>query len=466
MKRPVLFLIFVLMTVSLYAQEVTGQWNGILSVQGTQLSIVFNVMKTETGYTSTMDSPDQGFRGIPVTSTVFENLVLKIEVAMGGIRFEGVLSNDDKLIGEFRQGNLKMPLTLTRNVPEKVIVSRPQDPVEPYPYRSEEVLFVNPGAGVSLAGTLTIPQGEGEYPAVILISGSGPQDRNEELLGHRPFLVLADHLTRNGIAVLRYDDRGIAKSTGEFNKATTLDLATDAEAAVSYLLTRREINKKEIGLIGHSEGGLIASMVAAENKKIRFIVLMAGPGLRGYELLLKQEELLARANNVSEDLLTKSVMANKEAFDLILNTADDQLLVQKLDAYLKQQLAAMPATEKPAGVSDEDLINQQRTQLTSPWFKFFLKYDPASMLQKVKCPVLALNGSKDLQVSPRENLSAIKSNLEKGGNNNVTIREYPSLNHLFQECKTGSPNEYKDIQQTIFPQVLNEISGWILKQTK
>jgi len=465
--RQIALVFFVAMAAfRLFAQDITGQWNGLLKVQGSQLRVVFNVNKTDTGYICNMDSPDQGVKGFPASKTTFENTVLRIEFAAGAIRYEGTLTKENKLVGEFRQSTFSAPLTLTRNIQEKEKVIRPQDPVEPYPYYTEEVKFTNTKDATVLAGTLSLPKKEGKFPAVILITGSGAQDRNEELMGHRPFLVLADHLTRNGIAVLRYDDRGTAKSTGDFSKATTAVLATDVEAAISYLLSRKEIDRKKIGLLGHSEGGIIASIVAAGCKDVRCIVLMAGTGIRGSELLLLQQESISRANGQTEDLISKNRSINKGAFDLILNATNEETMNRDLKDYLLQEAGKALANEKPAGISDEDLVRQQVGQLTSPWFQYFLKYNPSLVLQKIKCPVLALNGSKDLQVPARVNLSAIKINLEKGGNKKVTVREYPNLNHLFQECKTGLPNEYGEIQQTISPQVLNEISGWILRQVQ
>jgi fermentation-respiration switch protein FrsA (DUF1100 family) len=451
---------------SLFSQGITGQWNGVLKVPGAQLRIVFHVNKTDSGYVSTMDSPDQGVKDIQVTKTSFENSVLKLEVAMGGIHYEGALTRENQIVGEFRQATFAAPMILTRDMPAKVVITKPQDPVEPYPYYSEEVKFTNPRDKAVLAGTLTLPGKEGRYPVVVLISGSGPQNRNEELLGHRPFLVLSDYLTRNGIGVLRYDDRGTAESTGDFKRATTSILATDVEAAVSYLLTRKEVDKKKIGLLGHSEGGTIAPMVAARNKNIRYIVLMAGPGIPGRELLSLQQDLIGKANGLAPDRLARNKEINQKIFDLVQKTTDEQALKTTLKEYLMQIASETPSSEKPGGISDEEMVNQQISQVTSPWLREFLTYDPALTLRKVKCPVLALNGGKDLQVPPRENLSALKSNLEKGGNKKVTVREYPNLNHIFQECKTGAPSEYAEIQQTLSPQVLNDIAMWIKARTK
>ncbi|MEQ8530538.1 MAG: CocE/NonD family hydrolase, partial [Imperialibacter sp.] len=246
-------LLIVLTAVSMYGQDITGQWSGILKVQGIQLRVVFNINKAEDGYRSTMDSPDQGARGIPVTTTSFENAALKFTVANAGIVYEGVLGSDGVVVGSFKQAGQSFSMNLSREAVEKENMKRPQEPAKPYPYHSEHITFENKKAGIFLAGTLTLPKKAGLFPVVILISGSGPQNRDEELAGHKPFLVLSDYLTRNGIAVLRFDDRGTASSQGDFKSATSADFATDVEAAIDYLKARKEINKRKIGLIGHSE---------------------------------------------------------------------------------------------------------------------------------------------------------------------------------------------------------------------
>ena len=295
-----LFLFTTFLSLTAFAQDITGTWDGILKVQGTQLRLVFNISKTNTGFTSTMDSPDQKATGIPITTTTFENNTLKLAIPMASISYEGVLGNDRNIVGTFKQGALTVPLNLTKGVVEKEKIVRPQEPTKPYPYYSEDITFENSKAGITLAGTLTLPSKEGNFPVVVLISGSGPQNRDEELLGHKPFLVLSDYLTKNGIAVLRYDDRGIAESKGNFRTATTADFAEDAAAAVTYLQTRKEINSKKIGLMGHSEGGVIAPMVASTNKAVAFIVLLAGTGIPGDALLLLQKALIERSEGATE----------------------------------------------------------------------------------------------------------------------------------------------------------------------
>ncbi len=466
MKKTTLILITILTTLSMYGQDITGQWNGVLSVQGTQLRLVFNITQTNSGYSSTMDSPDQGAKGIPVTSTSYENSILKLEISSAGIQYEGTLDKENVFVGTFMQAGQSFPLNLTREKIEKEKINRPQEPTKPYPYYSEDVTFENTKDKIVLAGTLTLPKENGNFPAVILISGSGPQNRDEELLGHKPFLVLADHLTKNGIAVLRFDDRGTAESTGDFKTATSLDFARDVEFAIKYLQTRKEINKNQIGLIGHSEGGIIAPMVAAESKDIKFIVLLAGTGIGGDKLLLLQQELIGKASEISDADLQKAKEINEGAFDIVLKSDNTESLETELTYYIKQALKDYPESEKPTGMSEDEYVGLQVKQLTSPWMIYFIKYKPAPTLEKVNCPVLAINGEKDLQVPAKVNLEAIGNALEKGGNKNVTTKELPGLNHLFQECETGSPDEYSTIEQTFSPIALAEITNWILKQVK
>ena len=344
------------------------------------------------------------------------------------------------------------------NVVEKEAVKRPQEPSKPYPYYIEEVIFENKIDKNVLAGTLSLPSKEGKFPVVILITGSGPENRDEELFGHRPFLVIADYLTKKGIAVLRFDDRGVAKSTGDFKAATTLDFAKDVQAGVDYLKTRKEIDKNKIGLIGHSEGGVIAPIVTGNSKDINFIVLLAGTGIRGDKLMLLQKEKIERQMGVPENEIQKGQEIFKGAYEIILkaDAANDNLKSQ-INSYFKIQFGDKMNEQQISGLT---------SQITSPWMVYFLKFDPASALEKVKCPVLAINGDKDVQVPADVNLDAIKKALTKGGNNKVITKVLPNLNHLFQESKTGLPDEYRTIEQTFSPIALEEISKWILVQVK
>lgn len=464
MRRVIFFLLTFFTSITINAQDITGQWNGLLKVQGMQLRLVFNVTKTDDGYNSTMDSPDQGAKDIPVTITTFEDPNISFEIKNAGIEYKGELE-DDKISGTFKQGGQKFPMDLSRDSIKKVEVKRPQEPKEPYPYYSEDVTFKNSKAGISLAGTLTLPKKKGKYPVVVLISGSGPQNRNEELLGHKPFLVISDYLTRNGIGVLRYDDRGVGKSTGEFEAATSADFATDVESAVEYLKTRKEVDKKNIGLIGHSEGGIIAPMVAAESDDVSFIVLLAGTGIPGDQLLLMQQELIWRASGMAEEKIEKSVQDNKEHFERVVISSNREELIVDLTNSLSETIEK-DTSQIPEGMTKEEFVEMLVDQVSSPWMYYFLRYNPAPTLEKVNCPVLAINGEKDLQVPPKENLEAIENALKKGGNNQVTTQELENLNHLFQESDTGSPDEYASIEQTFSPIALEVVLEWIRLQVK
>jgi len=458
MIKIVFFLIAILVSFTMMGQEITGQWNGVLKVPGGQLRVVFNISKTESGYSGTMDSPDKGAKGIPVTSTSFENSILKLQIPTATIGYEGRLNNNNIIVGNFSQGGQSFVLNLSRGGIEKKVLLRPQEPQKPYPYYAEEVTFKNKIDKITLAGTLTLPQKEGHFPAVILITGSGAQNRDEEILGHKPFLVLADYLTKKGIAVLRFDDRGVAKSTGDFKTATTMDFAKDVRAGLHYLHSRKEVDKSKIGLMGHSEGGVIAPIVAGNSKDIDFIVLLAGTGIRGDKLMLLQKEKIERQMGVPENEIQKGQEIFKGAYDIILaSSANDNTLSTKINSYLKLQFGDK---------MNEQQLSAVTAQITSPWMVYFLRFNPASVLGKVKCPVLALNGDKDVQVPADVNLDAIKKALVKGGNSKTTAKVLPNLNHLFQECKTGSPDEYATIEQTFSPIALEEISKWILVQVK
>lgn len=451
------------------AQSPVGDWEGTLEAPGMKLKIVFHVTADGDGYTSTMDSPDQGAMGLATNSTTFKDGKLTITATQLGMTYEGALDPDGaNMKGVFKQGPATLPLNLTKAKGEPAKLERPQEPKKPYPYKEEAVKYDNAKAeGVTLAGTLTLPNTTGPHPAVVLISGSGPQNRDEELLGHKPFLVLADHLTRQGIAVLRFDDRGVAESTGNFATATSADFATDAEAAVAYLKKRKDIDASKIGLMGHSEGGLIAPMVAAQSKDVAFIVLLAGPGVSGTEILLLQQELIAKASMVPANVIALNRKLNKRTFELLGQHEDDlPKAKEEIKKYMEEEKKRLSDTDKAALEASMGQFDQTFQQISSPWFRFFLKYDPASSLEKVSCPVLAINGSKDLQVDAEQNLPAIEKALKKAGNKNYEIKSLANLNHLFQASETGSPTEYGKLTETFSPTALNTISNWLQTQLK
>ncbi|MEM6360937.1 MAG: alpha/beta hydrolase [Bacteroidota bacterium] len=337
------------------------------------------------------------------------------------------------------------------------VVQRPQEPKKPYPYFSEDVMFQNQEAKISLSGTLTLPKNKNDFPVVVLISGSSPYNRNEEIAGHKPFLVIADHLTRNGIGVLRYDDRGVGQSEGKYEMAAYTDRTGDVESAIAYLRTRKDISKRKIGLIGHSEGGLIAPRVASRQKDISFIVLLAAPAIPGYDMILLQTETRNKARGISDAKIKVELAFLKGIFDVVIAASD----LEKAKSHLADSLTAHPE-HLPEGMKAENVDAIVET-FTAPWFQNILRYNPGISLENVKCPVLAINGGKDLQIPPKENLDAIKKALKKGGNEKVTIKKLPNLNHLFQEAETGLPDEFSTIEQTFSPIALKEITNWIRK---
>ena len=433
--------------------DIDGAWMGSLDTGAVKLRVVFHIVNTEDGLTALMDSPDQGMKGLPTTSVTRNGTSLKIEAKQIGGVFEGIISADlSSIDGKWSQQGATFPLTLKRSKDAAALeMKRPQVPTKPYPYREEEVSYDNKAQNVTLAATFTIPQGIGPFPAVVLITGSGPQDRDESLLGHKPFLILSDYLTRHGIAVLRADDRGTGKSTGDFSKGTTADFATDVEAGIAYLKTRPEVNSHKIGLIGHSEGGVIAPMVAVRNKDVAFIVMMAGTGVPGDQVIVAQSEAIEIADGKSPVEAAKDAAVEREVMTLIQTETDRAKLEKELQ-------------EKLIGQVPEGQIGAQIKQVTSPWMRYFLAYDPAPALRKVTCPVLALNGSLDKQVLPEQNLPPIRKALQESGNKHYEVDELPGLNHLFQTAKTGAPTEYAQIEETMSPVALEKISSWVLKQ--
>lgn len=455
-----------------------GTWEGTLNISGTKLRLAFEIKAAGENFTATMDSIDQGAKGIPLSPPVWKDDTLTLELPAAKLTYTAKLSADgQELQGTFKQAGMELPLTLKR-VKAKTELKRPQDPKPPFPYRVEEVTFENPQAqGVTLAGTLTLPAGTGPFPAAILISGSGPQDRNEEVFGHKPFWVIADYLTRQGIAVLRYDDRGVGKSKGNFATATSRDFATDAEAALTFLQARADIDGKKIGFIGHSEGGIIAPMIAARKPQVAFIILLAGPGLPGADIIRRQVVLVSKAEGIPEAATKLQGELQDELLTLAMTETDAQEFKKKATALLRDRLGKLSPAElkgvvppgvKPksgdSAVTVDELVKQSEPQLQallSPWMSFFLKHDPRPELRRVKCPVLALNGELDLQVPAAENLAEIEKALKEAGNTDVTIKLLPKLNHLFQPTQTGKVSEYINIEQTIHPEVLELMAGWL-----
>lgn len=462
MKKTIFLALFLFSILSYgFGQDITGTWYGFLELPGGKLRIVFHISEKEGVYHTTMDSPDQGAKDIPTAGTTLKNADLDIQIPNLKAKYAGTVSGTE-IKGTFTQFNSPLPLNLSR---EEIKAERPQEPRPPYPYYTEDVNFSNAKAEISLAGTLTLPRKDGVFPAVVLISGSGAQNRDEELAGHKPFLVIADYLTRQGIAVLRVDDRGTGQSTGNFDTGTSEDFATDVEAAVNYLRKRKEILKSQIGLIGHSEGGMIAPMVAAKDKNIAFIVLLAGPGIPNRQLMRRQINDILAAQGVNEGLRTPIVECTQKAYQ-IMEDYPGESAKPRLEEFFRANIQTLFPGKNFTQEQQKQIVDEQVNTYLRPWYRFFVQFDPSGSLEKVKCPVLAMNGEKDLQVNASENLAGISQALAKAGNKSFKIVSLPGLNHLFQESTTGSPNEYGVITQTFSPKALKVMSDWISEQTK
>lgn len=446
MKNIILFL---LLFAALQSQaQIEGYWKGEMNVGVQKLETAFDIKAVENGYVATFDVPAQGAYDIPVDETIFQDGHLQLTMSALGARYLGTLK-DDVIEGEFTQNGMAFPLNLARSEMKEQKKTRPQDPQPPFHYQIEEVTFVNEKEGNILAGTLTIPEGEGPFPAMVLVSGSGQQNRDEELMNHRPFWVVADYLSRRGIAVLRYDDRGIGGSTGEVENATSMDFSYDAEAAFDYLRNRKEINASKVGILGHSEGGVINFMVAARRPEVAFLISLAGPAVKGIDVLKEQQKAILRAQGMTEEMIQFSTNANAQLFDIV-ETSKDRA---EADSLMRQLV-------KGWGYNEE-LTGQTVGQMTSAWMYYFLKYDPTEAIVKTNCPALLLNGSKDVQVIASQNLPAYQNLIDENGKTNLTLQEFPGLNHLFQHCETGVPAEYATIEETISPEVLEMIVGFV-----
>lgn len=452
-------------------QEAAGEvsWSGVIA-GAIEFFVTFTPTDDGSGYSATLDIPAQGLSGAPLTGVVYTDTEIAFTLAIAppsGATWRATReAGATTVTGELEQGATKVDFTMEMLAAgEEAGPPRPQTPQPPFPYSEREVAYVNEVDGARLAGTLTVPPGAGPFPAVLLITGSGPQNRDEEILGHKPFLVIADHLSRSGIAVLRVDDRGIGESTGDLASATTETFAGDAVAGVAFLAAQPQIDAGAIGLLGHSEGGIVAAMVAAESDAVAFIVLLAGPALPGSELMVIQLEAVQRAIGRPEDNIARQLVAQRRLLELAGAGADLPALTEAVAELTRIQVAAIPEEQRPSTEDLDPAIEAQAAQLMAPWWRFFINFDPRTALRRVRCPVLALNGGVDTQVPAAANLSGIGAALQDAGNPDVTIEELEGLNHLFQTARTGSPSEYADIEETFSPRALELITAWILERT-
>lgn len=465
----ILLLMNLLTLAPLRAQETPtsfeGVWSGTLATPMANLDLSFDLKKETDQWLATIDVPAQGVKGFKASATTVKGEEITIAFDAFKATYTGTLdAGMEKITGKWAQGGLSFDLVMEKNALPKS-VNRPQEPKAPFPYEVEDVVYPNEADQLSLAGTLSLPKTEGPHPVAILISGSGPQDRDETLMEHKPFLVLADYLTRQGIAVLRYDDRGVGQSTGKFSGATSLDFSRDVAAGIAYLKTRKDIDPNKIGLIGHSEGGLIAPIVASEDKELAFIVLLAGPGIKCDELLIMQEGLIAKSMGQLPAQIEKTAALNKKVYALVKKEVPATERRAQLIELLKPEFDQLPPAQQAAS-SVEEMTDDLLNRVGGPWMRYFLNFDPAVYLTQVSCPTLAINGEKDLQVPAKVNLEAIEACLSKAPCKTYEIKAFPNLNHLFQTADTGAISEYYEIEETFSPAAMAYVHAWISQQLK
>ena len=470
MKKIILILFITTCGILLHAQS-NKSWSGILKAGGQKIELRLHLTQNaDKTWLSKWDVPAQKALGIPSSKTDWSGSQVSIEIKAIGASFSGNLNAEgNKLEGNWMQSGGTFPLVLepfSDTIPAKIVV-KPQTPQPPFSYISKDYVYEGSDTKLTYGATLTFPNESSTFPVLILITGSGKQDRDESILNHKPFHVLADFLTKNGYAVLRVDDRGFGKSTGDFQQSSSEDFALDVEEHIRFVKSLPMINQKKIGLLGHSEGGLIAPMVAARNKSVSFIMLLAGPGIPISDLMGQQNEAVFKSVGMPQQVIDTYIPLYKNLLKT-LSQADDVSLGIKQAKEIT--LNWFNASDKEmvrltTGINTENdidaFVKNMSKELSSKWWRFFANYNPEPILQKVKCPVLAINGGSDIQVVADENLNGIEKALEKGGNKRVTIKKFDSLNHLFQKCTTCTVTEYAELETTIEPDVLAFLLEWL-----
>lgn len=438
-------------------------WGGTITLPGMELNFTLHLTaegEAPDAWRGTLDIPVQGVKGAEMADVVRTDSEIAFTFAQVNAVFRATINEDGRTAsGTLQQAGMTLPLKLERKTAEQLLAEqpkRPQTPKPPFPYEEREVVYRNEVDGVTIAGTLTIPAGDGPFPAVVMITGSGPQDRNESLMGHQPFWVVADHLSRRGIAVLRSDDRGIGGTTGVTMASTSENFALDVLAGVQFLKTTDRIDPARIGVVGHSEGGIVGPMAAAQSEDIAFVVMLAGTGLPGDEILRLQTRLISKASGLySESQLDEMEQKHRAVTESVMHGASDEEQLEAIQDLMRAQGAQLEESAM------RQAAQQQLLQMKSPWMTYFLKYDPRPVLRRVKCPVLAINGSLDLQVPADENLAEIERALTEAGNGDLTTRKLEGLNHLFQHATNGTPAEYSTIEETFAVEALDLIAEWI-----
>lgn len=466
MKTPkisLICLLFLLTSLSYSQSEIDTSWNGAIDIMGTKIGIGVKFTTTGKDVKAVMDIPEQSAMGLELDKVSFKNpkVHFELKASNGTAVFEG-LYYLDSIGGTFSQSGINGRFNLVRG--ELKVENTVVDPTT-LPYNTEEVTFYNDGN--TLAGTITYPKGEGKkFPAVVMITGSGAQNRDEEIFGFKIFGIIADHLTENGIAVLRYDDRGVGGSKGKtVNESTTDDFAKDVVAAVNLLKTKDYIQTMSIGLFGHSEGGIVAPLADTKTNDIAFMILMAGTGVKGIDIIKEQSKLIMKSENATEDDISGYIVMLNLIYETLVKDGNIKELEDQLEKNVKDSYDKMSKEEK-ATIKNKDeyvkeTVESTIKQFSSKWMRYFLSYDPSYALEKVTCPVLMLFGGKDLQVPVGQNQKPMEDALKKAGNSDYTIKIYPDANHLFQEAGTGSPNEYAQLPKEFVPGFLDDITEWI-----
>ncbi len=441
------------------AASPAGTWQGDVQVPGMQMRIIVHIERADGALSGTISIPVQSVSRLPLDRVSFEGGVLRFSIAAAGANWELSLDEAGNIAeGVLKQAGMEFPTKVERLAEGQDADSglkRPQTPVPPFPYETRDIEFASEADGVRLAGTICIPEGNGPHPAVVFITGSGPQDRDETIFDHKPFLVLADDLARHGVASLRYDDRGVGGSQGDLSLATIETFVGDVRGAMAVLAETPEIDRARIGLIGHSEGGIVAPAVAADNEDVAFIVLLAGTGVPGEEVLRVQLRAILEASGVSAPDMARQLATQSRTLELVRDPGRSEELRTLIRATVAEQMAGQ------SEAMIDEMAAAHFASVNSPWFRSFMTHDPRPSLRRVRCPVLALDGSKDLQVLPSQNLPPIREALEEAGNGDVTIRELPGMNHMFQEADTGVMTEYAQIETTMDPRVIEMIRAWV-----
>lgn len=450
------------------ADAYAGAWTGTIDAGGQSIRLVFHLTVDDDGQLQgKMDVPDQGAFDIPIASIALDGAEIELGLNLpGDASYSGALdASGERITGAFSQGGGSLPLVLTRS-DQRTEPSRPQTPVEPYPYHTERITFRNAHADIELAGTLTIPRGDGPFPGVALISGAGPHDRDASMMGHKPFLVLADHLTRQGVAVLRYDDRGVGASAGRFEDATPADFASDAIAAANYLRDHQRVHDQRVGVLGHSEGAIVAMIAADESERIAFLVTLAGPAAPGLESLLSSTETTGRVLGRPQSVVEANLRIFQTIGRIVIEERDRGVAEQRMHAAIKRQLAELdPSTRAALGFSPA-VVEQLVNEFNLPNTRFVLALDPIPVLERIGVPVLALYGGRDPLTPHTLHAPRARAALAGAEHANATVKTLDGLNHLFQEARTGSPAEFGQIEQTMSPAALDAVSSWIMQAHK